>query len=106
MKLIYQNDEGGISIVTFAPNSKLSPEEQIARSVPAGKSFEWVEESDIPADRSNRDCWVLENKKVKVDSTKLAQKEGKKQEIKDKKDSILAKLGITEQEAKDFKKLF
>jgi hypothetical protein len=64
-------------------------------------TFVEVEETEIPSDRSNRDCWVHKNGKVEVDSVKLQAKEAKKAEKEGKKNSILSKLKITEEEFKD-----
>jgi len=105
-RLVYKNDEGGISIVTFAPNSIHSEDEAIKRSVPPGTSYHWIDSSDLP-DRKDRDCWVIDDvtKKVKVCPTKLAEKQSKKNAEDAKKAALLSKLGLTEEEAKTFKKL-
>jgi len=58
MKLIiYPNDDGGLSILTPAPECGLSIEEIAAKDVPAGKPFKIVDGADIPTDRTFRNAW-------------------------------------------------
>jgi hypothetical protein len=58
MKLIiYPNDDGGVSILTPAPECGLSIEEIAAKDVPAGKPFKIVAGADIPTDRTFRNAW-------------------------------------------------
>lgn len=56
-RIIYQNDEGGISIIVPAPECGLSIEEIAAKDVPAGKEFKIVDVSEIPEDRTFRNAW-------------------------------------------------
>lgn len=64
-------------------------------------TFHEVEESEIPSDRTDRDCWTHKNGKFEVDEVKrqarLEKKEGKDR----KKNAVLAKLKITEEEFLD-----
>jgi hypothetical protein len=61
MKLIvYPNDNGGISILTSAPECGLSLQEIAAKDVPAGKPWKIVDAADIPADRTFRDAWTAD----------------------------------------------
>lgn len=55
-RIIYQNDEGGISIIVPA-NCGLTIEEIAAKDVPAGKEFKIVSVDDIPSDREFRNAW-------------------------------------------------
>ena len=57
MRIIYPNDEGGVSIIVPSPNWKGTMEELAAKDVPDGKPFKIVEDSDIPSDRTFRDAW-------------------------------------------------
>ena len=58
MKLvIYPNDDGGVSILTPAPECGLTIEEIAAKDVPAGKPFKIVDGADIPIDRTFRNAW-------------------------------------------------
>ena len=56
-RIIYPNDEGGVSIVTPAPKCGLTIEEIAAKDVPAGKPFKILDVADIPSDRTFRDAW-------------------------------------------------
>jgi len=58
MKLIiYPNDNGGVCILTPAPECGLSLQEIAAKDVPAGKPWKIVDGSDIPSDRTFRNAW-------------------------------------------------
>ena len=59
-RIIYPNDEGGVSIVVPSPNTTLSLAEIEARVVPTGKSRQTVDVSEIPSDRTYRDAWTYE----------------------------------------------
>ena len=59
-RIIYLNDEGGVSIVVPSPNTTLSLAEIEARVVPTGKSRQTVDVTDIPSDRTYRDAWTYE----------------------------------------------
>lgn len=58
-RIIYQNDEGGISIVIPTPEAleTMTIEEIAAKDVPAGKEFKIVDVSEIPEDRTFRNAW-------------------------------------------------
>lgn len=53
-RVIYPNDEGGVSIIVPAPGAT---EEQVLKAVPKGKPYEIVNVSDIPSDRTFRNAW-------------------------------------------------
>ena len=57
MRIIYPNDEGGVSVIVPAPECGLTIEEIAAKDVPAGKPFKIVDVSDIPEDRTFRNAW-------------------------------------------------
>lgn len=57
MKIIYQNQEGGVSVIH--PTGELSIEEVAAKDVPEGVPYEIVEDDAIPSDRTFRGAWVL-----------------------------------------------
>ena len=59
-RIIYPNDEGGVSIVVPSPNTTLSLAEIEARVDPTGKSRQTVDVTDIPTDRTYRDAWTYE----------------------------------------------
>lgn len=60
-----------------------------------------ITDLDIPNDRIDRDTWEFKSGKVKVNDQKKAEKDAEKAAKKARKDSVLAKLGITEEELKD-----
>ena len=57
MKIIYTNNEGGVSVVI--PTGELSIEEVAAKDVPAGTPYEIVEDDAIPSDRTFRNAWIM-----------------------------------------------
>ena len=57
-RFIYNNDDGGISIVIPADNCDLTLEEIRRKDVPMGKTSYIVDKSVIPTDRSFRDAWT------------------------------------------------
>ena len=56
-RIIFPNDEGGVSVIIPAPECGLTIEEIAAKDVPAGKPFKIVDVSDIPSDRTWRNAW-------------------------------------------------
>ena len=60
-RIIYPNDEGGVSILIPAPECGLTIEQIAAKDVPAGKPFQIVDVADIPSDRTFRNAWEYSN---------------------------------------------
>lgn len=58
-RIIYPNDEGGVSIIIPTPEAleTMTIEEIAAKDVPTGKPFKIVDVSDIPSDRTFRNAW-------------------------------------------------
>lgn len=58
-KIIYVNDDGGVSILTPAPEclTKHSIEEIAAKDVPAGKPYKIIDATELPTDRTFRNAW-------------------------------------------------
>jgi len=56
-RIIYSNDDGGVSIIVPAPECGLTIEEIAAKDVPEGKPFKIVDVVDIPTDRTFRNAW-------------------------------------------------
>lgn len=56
-RIIYPNDDGGVSILIPAPDCGLSIEEVALKDVPKGKPYKIVDVSDIPTDRTFRNAW-------------------------------------------------
>jgi hypothetical protein len=58
-RIIYPNDNGGVSILIPSPEylAEHTIEELAAKDVPAGKPYKIVDVVDIPTDRTFRDAW-------------------------------------------------
>jgi len=56
-RIIYPNDDGGVSVIVPAVECGLSIEEIAAKDVPAGKPYKIVDVSEIPSDRTFRNAW-------------------------------------------------
>jgi hypothetical protein len=56
-RIIYPNDDGGVSIIIPAIECGLTIEEIAAKDVPTGKPYNIVDVTDIPVDRTFRDAW-------------------------------------------------
>ena len=58
-RIIYPNDDGGVSILipTEEYLAKHTIEELAAKDVPAGKPYKIVDVADIPSDRTFRNAW-------------------------------------------------
>ena len=54
-RIIYPNDDGGISIIIPAESV-----EAAMKDIPAGKPYKIVDAADIPADRTFRDAWTAD----------------------------------------------
>jgi hypothetical protein len=56
-RIIFPNDEGGVSVIVPSVNCGLTIEQIAAKDVPAGKPFQIVDVSEIPSDRTFRNAW-------------------------------------------------
>lgn len=56
-RVIFPNDEGGVSVIIPAPDCGLTIEKIAEKDVPPGRPFLIVDAADIPADRTFRDAW-------------------------------------------------
>jgi len=61
-RIIYENDEGGISIVVPSPEAlqTLTVQQIALKDVPTGRPFKIVTTDDIPSDRTFRSAWVVD----------------------------------------------
>ena len=59
-RIIYPNDEGGVSIIVPSPNCGLTIEQIAAKDLPAGKPYQIIDVADIPSDRTFRSAWTYE----------------------------------------------
>ena len=57
-RFIYQNDEGGISIVVPADKTDLTLDQIKDKDCPSCKTVYTVDKSEIPTDRSFRNAWT------------------------------------------------
>jgi hypothetical protein len=58
-RIIYQNDAGGVAIITPC-DCGLTIEQIAAKDVPTGKPFKIVDASEIPTDRQWRNEWTVD----------------------------------------------
>ena len=61
-RIIYQNDEGGVSIIIPTPEvlQQYTVEQVVLKDVPAGKPFKIVDTVTIPTDRTFRNAWEVD----------------------------------------------
>lgn len=59
-RIIFKNAEGGVSIIIPAPNCGLTIEQIAAKDVPTGHPYKIVDVADVPADRTWRDSWTVD----------------------------------------------
>lgn len=58
-RIIYKNDDGGVSVIIPA-DCGLTIEEIALKDVPTGKPFKIVNTVEIPTDRELRDAWSID----------------------------------------------
>lgn len=66
-RIIYTNEDGGVSIVVPALNSGLTVKEIAAKDIPDGVEFEIIDTSIIPTERTFRNAWRKNGKAIKTD---------------------------------------
>ena len=91
-KIIYTNSDGTVSIIN--PTGDVN---DAIKDVPSGLSYEIVEDSAIPTDRSFRNAWKQNSKTIETDMTKA--KEIHKNKIRIARTPKLAELDIEFQRA-------
>ena len=91
-KIIYTNSDGTVSIIIPAGDVN-----DAIKDVPSGLSYEIVEDSVIPTDRSFRNAWKQNSKTIETDMTKA--KEIHKDKIRIARTPKLAELDIDFQRA-------
>ena len=57
-RIVYENDDGSIVVLTPADNCGLTVEQIQAKDVPAGKTSYIVNSTEVPTDRTFRDAWT------------------------------------------------
>jgi len=66
-RIIYQNQEGGVSIIIPANNHGMTIEEIAEKDVPDNTPYEIVNVADIPSDRTFRGAWKKNGAAVDTD---------------------------------------
>jgi len=66
-RIIYQNQEGGVSIIIPANNHGMTIEEIAEKDVPDNTPYEIVNVADIPSDRTFRGAWKKNGAAVATD---------------------------------------
>tara|TARA_R110000764_G_scaffold17037_2_gene46985 strand:+ start:1033 stop:1245 length:213 start_codon:yes stop_codon:yes gene_type:complete len=64
MKIIYQEVDGSVSVMTPAPNCPLSDMETALKDVPTGLKFKIVEDTYIPTDHTFRNAWAIDESQL------------------------------------------
>ena len=91
-KIIYTNSDGTVSIIN--PTGDLN---DAIKDVPSGLSYEIVEDSVIPPDRTFRNAWKQNNKTIETDIAKA--REIHKNNIRNARTPKFAELDIEFQKA-------
>ena len=91
-KIIYTNSDCTVAII-----HPIRDINDAIKAVPSGLSYEIVEDSAIPSDRSFRNAWKQNSKTIETDMTKA--KEIHKTNIRAARDPTLAALDIEFQKA-------
>ena len=91
-KIIYTNSDGTVSIIN--PTGDVN---DAIKDVPSGLSYEIVEDSAIPTDRSFRNAWKQNSKTIETDIIKA--REIHKTNIRTAREPKLAELDIEFQKA-------
>lgn len=66
-RVIYQNEDGGVSVVVPAPKSGLTLEQIIERAVPQDAAYQIIDVADLPVDRVFRNAWRVGQGRVDTD---------------------------------------
>lgn len=91
-RIIYEKDDGTLAVVIPAPDCGLTIEQIAAKDVPAGKSYEIVDVSAIPTDRTFRNAWRKVGATVEVSMPPA--REIHRDHIREARDPLLAELDV------------
>ena len=58
-RIVYINEEGGVSVITPADKETRTVEEIAAKDVPTGLKYKIIDVADLPASRNFRDAWTV-----------------------------------------------
>lgn len=59
-RIIYSNDDGSVSVIVPAPDCGLTVEQIALKDVPFGRPFKIIDVADLPADRTHRNAWTVD----------------------------------------------
>lgn len=91
-KIIYTNSDGSVSVLVPILSSGLTIEEILAKDIPAGVSYALVTDDDIPSDRTFRDAWKMDGKRIVIDM--ISARKIKQTEIRNRREPLMAALDI------------
>ena len=57
-RIIYDDGEGGVSIIVPSPSCPSL--DKLAEAVPAGRAYQIIDEGAVPSDRTFRNAWTYE----------------------------------------------
>ena len=62
-RIIYKQDNGSVAVVIPTPEAleQYGIQAIAVKDVPAGKPYKIVDAADIPADRTDRDAWTVDD---------------------------------------------
>lgn len=60
-RIIYKNDQGGVSVIVPWLGSGLTLEQIAAKDVPFGRPYKIVGVSELPQDRATRNAWTVDD---------------------------------------------
>lgn len=92
-RIIYTTPDGGVAVVI--PSGNLPIDQVLAKDVPDGVTGLIVEAADIPSDRSFRNAWKRNGRKVEHDMTKA--REIHRDRIREARAPKLAELDVAMQ---------
>jgi len=64
MKIIYKTPENTVAVITPSQEWTGTMEELAQKDVPTGLKYKIVEDLDIPSDRSFRNAWEVDGRKL------------------------------------------
>jgi hypothetical protein len=87
-RIVYQNNDGGISVIIPAPDGDLTIEQIAAKDVPPNTDYKIVDVSELPQDRELRSAWENNDEKIEINFDKA--KKITKQRLREERKPLLA----------------
>ncbi len=88
--IVFTREDGGVSVVN--PVDGIPLERIIERAVPKGFAYSIVDESEVSTDRTFRNAWKFDGRKIEVDMPKA--RELVKEKLRQQRAPLLAALDI------------